>query len=555
MSSPIADKKPQLIFYVDEEGDDFTFYVKDDGTIAAELKRLSPPEKSDRRDRREKERFSFAERIYIKNLNLTEDGLKILESFWANLKAAVPNSSYAYLATQIQASNAITSFQTLIAGTHQPQDLKELESAILEILREAVVGPSLENEPWAKQSSPTGSQNVAQKRFEDLDDDFLNKLKDPALKIRWHNRFILRKAFPDLIRAKQTGRGLICSSYIGDYLSITFRKISDDQGYGAGDYTDKQHKRKSNLFSLSEYCTLLFREVFERTGSDGHAQGLLVITGATKSAKSEITRGIIQRYLDAKAPKNRRHHLVTFEDPIERFYALQDLRSPFPWAAVPFATRDQKRDYTPREKPSDAMLLAEALSDALRQTPRVFFVGETRDKAEWKVLLDFAATGHLIVTTAHAGSLVEAMHTIFEALAVKTPADRSEIASKLLGVINIRLCDDLTFKKPVNNETEAPADPTNILFPALWRRSPRGIASLTSDGLASLLPHRPGKHADASEDHSDEPSCLGRRSLIEQIFSDSNEDLLSFFNNDQNALSSFKTEAYAKSIEWDLQGV
>ena len=546
MSAPIQNKKPQLNFYVEEEGDDFTFYVKDvDGSVVAELEKLPKSAKPETGGPAGKERFSFAERIYIKNLILTEDGIKILKSFWSNLKEPTQNSSYEFLFKQLEASSASQCLVRLGAGTLQQGDQKKLESAILEILNKVVDGASLANEPWAS------------KQFEDLDQDYLNKLEVGPLKTRWHNRFILTHGFPDLIKPRQTGRGLICSSYIGDYFSITFRKISDEHGYTAGDYQNKQHKRKQNLFSLREYCELLFREVFERTGSVEHAQGLLVITGATKSAKSEITRGIIQQYLDAKAPKDRRHHLVTFEDPVERFYALEDLVSPFGWAAVKFKTKDQKRDYTPREKPTDAKMLDEALSDALRQTPRVFFVGETRDKADWKVLLDFAATGHLIVTTAHAGSLVEAMHKIFEALGVKTPADRSEVATKLLGVINIRASADLKFETPVNNETTIEKDGTNILFPSLWRRSPRGVASLTSDGLASLLPHRPGKPATRKADHSDEPSCLGRRSLIEQLFTDpkTNQELLTFFNNDNNALAAIQTKAYMKSNEWDLQGV
>jgi hypothetical protein len=230
-----------------------------------------------------------------------------------------------------------------------------------------------------------------------------------------------------------------------------------------------------------------------------------------------------------------------------------------------------ERDYTPREKDKDASRLRDALSDALRQTPALFLVGETRQKAEWKVLLDFAATGHLIVTTAHAGSLVEAMHKIFEALKVETPAERSEIASKLLGVIHIR-SGDLAFetatngKPAVNGKSDLKTESTNILFPALWRRSPRAIASLTSDGLASLLPHRSrtdsnGNGRTANNGDGDEPSCLGRRALIQQLFEElkTNSNALAFleevFKKHDTTLEEFKTEAYTKAIEWDLQGV
>lgn len=304
----------------------------------------------------------------------------------------------------------------------------------------------------------------------------------------------------------QKGRGLICFSFVGKYLSITFRKLKDEGGYKAKKYeTNKQEKRKKNLFSLSEYCDLIYKEVFKKTNSTQYAHGLLVITGSTNSAKSEIARGLIYEYLSNKAKEKRRHHLVTFEDPIEEFYSKPPDKNGDPMVEIEMPAKNEHNiDYTPREKGKDAGLLRKALEDALRQTPAVFFVGETRDKEEWELLLDFAATGHLIVTTAHAGSLVEAMHKIFEARNVKTPADRSEIANKLLGVIHLR-SDNIV----INDKKET----TKVLFPALWRRTSRGVAALTSDGLASLLPHR----NPTEEKSEDAPSCVGRRWLIEHL--------------------------------------
>jgi hypothetical protein len=206
-------------------------------------------------------------------------------------------------------------------------------------------------------------------------------------------------------------------------------------------------------------------------------------------------------------------------------------------------------DYTPRQKEKDARLLEDALSDALRQTPALFFVGETRNSEEWKVLLNFAATGHLIVTTAHAGSLVEAMHKIFEALHVKTAADRNEVAAKLLSVIHLR-----SYDLEVNGA--AAKTTTNALFPALWRRTPRGIASLTSDGLASLLPSRPHDigAAGVQSQEANGPSCLGRRWLIQQIMEQQEtlDELESVFQAEFNPL---REQAYAKATEWDLRGV
>jgi hypothetical protein len=231
--------------------------------------------------------------------------------------------------------------------------------------------------------------------------------------------------------------------------------------------------------------------------------------------KSEITRGLIYRYLvDAseRAIKNkdRRPHLVTFEDPIEVLYvrdAPGKVKTP-PFVALP---SDNQIDYTPRQKPKDAGFLRDALADALRQTPTVFFVGESRNKEEWEVLLDFAATGHLVITTAHAGSLVEAMHKIFEAREVKTPADRGEVANKLLAVVNL---------KPGKVKIDEQGHSTEVVFPALWHRTPRGVAGLTSDGLSALLPQR---HT------AEQPSCLGRRWFIQELINLIAADLKSAF--------------------------
>lgn len=226
-------------------------------------------------------------------------------------------------------------------------------------------------------------------------------------------------------------------------------------------------------------------------------------------------------------------------------------------------------------------MLRDALMDALRQTPALYFVGETRSKDEWKVLLDFAATGHLIVTTAHAGSLIEAVHKIFESLSVETPAERSEIASKLLAVIHLRN-HEMPLKAVIKNGK--PVTPvTNVLFPALWRRTPRAIAALTSDGLASLLPFRPkanpgvetrdgggansqsGPHVNTSVNQSGDgrtgpeqggeelDSSLGHRWLIEQLIEDekTNRNLHTVFGDELQNLTS---QAYRKATEWDLQG-
>jgi Tfp pilus assembly pilus retraction ATPase PilT len=181
---------------------------------------------------------------------------------------------------------------------------------------------------------------------------------------------------------------------------------------------------------------------------------------------------------------------VTFEDPVERWWceAPDDCRRYAPHI-----------DYTPRQKGIDAVSLGQVLHDALRQTPAVLFVGETRSADDWKPLFDFAGSGHLIVTTTHAGSLTECMTRLFRATGSKNPADRRDLASVLLAVIHLETCD-------VRDQT--PTGRRQILVPTLWRSTPLGEMALIADGCASMLPSR-------IDDKN--TSTLGRRWYVDQV--------------------------------------
>ena len=115
----------------------------------------------------------------------------------------------------------------------------------------------------------------------------------------------------------------------------------------------------------------------------------------------------------------------------------------------------------------------------------------------------FAGTGHLVIATAHAGSLIEAMERIFRGVNAKTAAQRGQIAQRILAVIH-QLKFDLI---PVLQRHTACMLPGKfeMLLPALWRRTPSGVAALVSDGLSSVLPNTP------DEDDEKRISSFGRR--------------------------------------------
>lgn len=311
-------------------------------------------------------------------------------------------------------------------------------------------------------------------------------------------------------------RFLACSCFRGSCWSITVRANPVDESgpepykytrawrdfFGArNQYLPKNThalgQQKPFLFSLAELSRALYQMVIPRDHQ--FVKGLLVVTGETSAAKSQITRGIIYHHLNslcedsaasicqapAVYPYPRKPHLVTFEDPIEDLFWPDFFRDR---EAAPF-------DYTPRQKGFDVRDLDQAFGDALRQTPKVLFVGEVRATKEWDRLLDFASTGHMVITTAHAGGLREALSKIFGDK-LRTPGERAEVAGRLLGVVHLA--------------TEE-CNGYDVAFPAVYRRTTSGAQNLVNVGLASILPNYP------ADDARDETGSLGRQACFDLI--------------------------------------
>jgi hypothetical protein len=266
--------------------------------------------------------------------------------------------------------------------------------------------------------------------------------------------------------------------------------------------------------------------------SDLPKQGLVLIAGATKSSKTIIARGVIFEYLNAlasvadqrhalsgpdcpeKEPTDdkckscgkhegavRRPHLVTFEDPIEKwFWKPKDGTPPGP-------TPDCPVDYTPRERRLDVGTLSEALRDALRQTPSVFYIGEIREEADWAPVIEFAGTGHLVVATAHGGSLTETIVKICRALHADTPAQRNFVANRILGVVHLRLMDGLPLGE--NEKTKQ----NKAFIGSVWRRTVSGVHALTSGGFSSLLPANPKPGSEDKNEYCFGHSWWGEKQL------------------------------------------
>ena len=90
------------------------------------------------------------------------------------------------------------------------------------------------------------------------------------------------------------------------------------------------------------------------------------------------------------------------------------------------------------------------MNSALRQTPAALYVGEVREADNWKTLLEFVGTGHLVFTAVHAGSLVEAMGKLFAATNANTAASRAIVAGRLAGLVHLQK-DQLILQSRADN--------------------------------------------------------------------------------------------------------
>ena len=117
----------------------------------------------------------------------------------------------------------------------------------------------------------------------------------------------------------------------------------------------------------------------------GETSGAVLLTGPAGSGKTTTIYACLRELVQAS---QGRRSLTTLEDPIE--------------VAVPGVTQSQVN-------PSAGFDLATGLRSLLRQDPEVIVVGEIRDRPTAEVAFQASLTGHLVMSTFHAGSAAGAI--------------------------------------------------------------------------------------------------------------------------------------------------
>lgn len=136
--------------------------------------------------------------------------------------------------------------------------------------------------------------------------------------------------------------------------------------------------------------------------------GLLLLTGPAGSGKTTTIYACLRQLADLGG-----RHIITVEDPVEQI--------------VPGTMQTETHE-------AIGLNFAKAARHLLRQDPQALIIGEIRDEETANLAVRAGLTGHLVISTLHAGSC----RGVFERLLVMCP-DHSAVASAVELVFNQRL--------------------------------------------------------------------------------------------------------------------
>lgn len=146
--------------------------------------------------------------------------------------------------------------------------------------------------------------------------------------------------------------------------------------------------------------------------------GLVIYAGATGHGKSTTMAAVTRHHLENK---DRRVKIVDIQAPIE--FTFRDVTSRLEGSASIIGQSEVGRHIES---------FAEGVRSALRRKPHIINVGEARDFETIQASLEASLTGHLVYTTTHAGSVVEAMRRLLSVFPAEERDARSfDLASSL----------------------------------------------------------------------------------------------------------------------------
>ena len=141
--------------------------------------------------------------------------------------------------------------------------------------------------------------------------------------------------------------------------------------------------------------------------------GLVLVCGPTGSGKTTTLAAMVDVIND-----ERNCHVLTIEDPIEYLH------------------HDKSATISQRELHTDTRDFDRALRSGMRQDPDVILVGEIRDTVTMRTALQAAETGHLVLASLHARTVVDAVNRVIDIFPIDEQRQaRASVAESLRGIV------------------------------------------------------------------------------------------------------------------------
>lgn len=140
--------------------------------------------------------------------------------------------------------------------------------------------------------------------------------------------------------------------------------------------------------------------------------GVVILAGATGAGKSTTMAALLRTHLEGDRPRK-----------------IVDIQAPIEFTFADVLRRDTAASFGQSEIGRHVRDWAAGVRGALRRAPHVICLGEARDLETIRAVLEAAMTGHLVVTTTHAGSLTEVFRRL---VTVFDPGSREAMAFDLV---------------------------------------------------------------------------------------------------------------------------
>jgi twitching motility protein PilT len=145
--------------------------------------------------------------------------------------------------------------------------------------------------------------------------------------------------------------------------------------------------------------------------------GLIFVTGGTGHGKTTTIAAMLN-----EINRTRPIHILTLEDPIEFIY-------------TPI-----KSTFSQREYGRDFFRFHDGMRAAMRQAPKIIFIGEIRDRETMEIVLSAGETGHLVFSTLHTTSAAQSLNRILGMFSKEEEGQvRERLAGSMRYIVSLRL--------------------------------------------------------------------------------------------------------------------